>query len=149
MSFDVGFVFRVTARCEKRRATDDANDDHKDHDAMMVSQRLVICVLVLLVLIHVCFSFQVIQKRNLRPLVLAKPPLRPNLPPTRTHQLAASNGEASKASTSSTMIDLVGSTTSMLVACTFFLVLAWKRDALMVSFFIGAISNGRGRECVS
>ena len=37
---------------------------------------------------------------------------------------------------------LVGSTTSMLVAFTFFAVLAYQRDALMVSFFIGAISNG-------
>lgn len=36
----------------------------------------------------------------------------------------------------------VGSTTSALVAGTFFLSLAYHRDALMVSFFIGAISNG-------
>jgi membrane-associated phospholipid phosphatase len=37
---------------------------------------------------------------------------------------------------------LVGSTTSAVVALTFFGVLAYQRDALMVSFFIGAISNG-------
>jgi membrane-associated phospholipid phosphatase len=36
----------------------------------------------------------------------------------------------------------IGSTTSALVAGTFFVILAWQRDALMVSFFIGAISNG-------
>ena len=36
----------------------------------------------------------------------------------------------------------VGSTTSAVVAITFYLILAYKRDALMVSFFIGAISNG-------
>lgn len=36
----------------------------------------------------------------------------------------------------------IGSTTSMAVAGLFFAVLAYKRDALMVSFFIGAISNG-------
>lgn len=36
----------------------------------------------------------------------------------------------------------IGSTTSMFVAVTFFALLAVKRDALMVSFFIGAINNG-------
>lgn len=36
----------------------------------------------------------------------------------------------------------IGSTTSMVVAGTFFVVLAYQRDAFMVSFFIGAISNG-------
>jgi hypothetical protein len=36
----------------------------------------------------------------------------------------------------------IGSTTSAVVAGTFFAVLAYQRDALMVSFFIGAISNG-------
>jgi dolichyldiphosphatase len=36
----------------------------------------------------------------------------------------------------------IGSTTSMTVAALFFAALAYKRDALMVSFFIGAISNG-------
>mmetsp|Transcript_23374 Transcript_23374/g.32750 ORF Transcript_23374/g.32750 Transcript_23374/m.32750 type:complete len:295 (+) Transcript_23374:130-1014(+) len=37
---------------------------------------------------------------------------------------------------------LVGSTTSAVVAGTFFFALAYRRDALMVAFFIGAISNG-------
>jgi len=37
---------------------------------------------------------------------------------------------------------LIGSSTSIVVSMTFFAVLAWKRDALMVSFFIGAIGNG-------
>ena len=36
----------------------------------------------------------------------------------------------------------IGATTSIAVAGTFFVLLAWRRDALMVSFFIGAISNG-------
>lgn len=40
------------------------------------------------------------------------------------------------------LFQLIGKTTSILVAGTFFIVLAYKRDALMVSFFIGAISNG-------
>jgi membrane-associated phospholipid phosphatase len=36
----------------------------------------------------------------------------------------------------------IGGTTSMVVAGTFFFVLAYQRDALMVSFFIGSILNG-------
>ena len=39
-------------------------------------------------------------------------------------------------------ISLVGSTTSALVSITFFCVLAWQRDAIMVTFFIGSILNG-------
>ena len=42
----------------------------------------------------------------------------------------------------STVYEKIGSTTSIVVAGTFFVVLAYQRDALMVSFFIGAISNG-------
>jgi membrane-associated phospholipid phosphatase len=36
----------------------------------------------------------------------------------------------------------IGGTTSITVAGTFFIVLAYQRDALMVSFFIGSILNG-------
>jgi membrane-associated phospholipid phosphatase len=36
----------------------------------------------------------------------------------------------------------IGSTTSAVVAGTFYIVLAYQRDALMVSFFIGSIANG-------
>jgi hypothetical protein len=36
----------------------------------------------------------------------------------------------------------VGSTTSAVVSVVFFAVLAWKRDAFMVSFFLGSIGNG-------
>lgn len=39
-------------------------------------------------------------------------------------------------------IKAVGSTTTVVVSVTFFVVLAWKRDALMISFFIGSIANG-------
>jgi membrane-associated phospholipid phosphatase len=42
----------------------------------------------------------------------------------------------------SVIIDTVGSTTSVLVAGTFYAFLCYQRDAFMVSFFIGAISNG-------
>jgi hypothetical protein len=40
------------------------------------------------------------------------------------------------------MLSFVGSTTSTVVSVIFFTMLAWKRDALMVSFFMGAIGNG-------
>lgn len=40
------------------------------------------------------------------------------------------------------IIQIIGKSTSSLVAGTFFLILAWKRDALMITFFIGAIGNG-------
>lgn len=39
-------------------------------------------------------------------------------------------------------LKIVGKTTSILVAAVFMGVLAWKRDALMTSFWLGAISNG-------
>lgn len=39
-------------------------------------------------------------------------------------------------------VSLIGSTTTFVVSASFFIVLAWKRDALMVSFFIGSIANG-------
>jgi len=35
-----------------------------------------------------------------------------------------------------------GATTSAFVAGTFYIVLAWQRDALMVAFFLGSIANG-------
>lgn len=59
-------------------------------------------------------------------------------------KMQASSGEelSSPSSSSSSLFDKIGSTTSAVVAGTFYLVLAWKRDALMVSFFIGSISNG-------
>jgi acid phosphatase family membrane protein YuiD len=40
------------------------------------------------------------------------------------------------------MFQTIGKTTSMVVAGTFFAVLAYQRDALMLSFFLGAILNG-------
>ena len=39
-------------------------------------------------------------------------------------------------------LSLIGKSTSAAVALTFFAVLAYRRDALMVTFFIGAIGNG-------
>lgn len=40
------------------------------------------------------------------------------------------------------VLNTIGASTSILVAGTFFVVLALQRDALMVSFFMGAITNG-------
>eukprot|EP00980_Cylindrotheca_fusiformis_P012754 scaffold3118_cov64-Cylindrotheca_fusiformis.AAC.12 len=40
------------------------------------------------------------------------------------------------------LFDMIGKTTSLVVPGTFFIVLAHQRNALMVSFFIGAIGNG-------
>ena len=53
------------------------------------------------------------------------------------------NGSSSHALSSilDGLVARVGSTTSTVVAGTFFAVLCYKRDALMVSFFLGAIAN--------
>jgi len=48
---------------------------------------------------------------------------------------------SSSLSISDVLISKIGSTTSTVVAGTFFIVLCYKRDALMVSFFLGAICN--------
>lgn len=57
----------------------------------------------------------------------------------------ASDEDASPSLSSPSVLDdvltKIGSTTSMVVAGTFFIVLCYKRDAIMVSFFLGAISN--------
>jgi dolichyldiphosphatase len=39
-------------------------------------------------------------------------------------------------------VSLLGATTSAFVSLTFYAVLAWHRDATMVAFFLGSISNG-------
>ena len=39
-------------------------------------------------------------------------------------------------------VSSIGATTSILVAGTFYLVLAWQRNAFMVAFFMGSIANG-------
>ena len=65
----------------------------------------------------------------------------------KTSLQATANDEkaSSLVSSSPSFLDVVvakiGSTTSVIVAGTFFVVLCYKRDALMVSFFFGAISN--------
>mmetsp|Transcript_8814 Transcript_8814/g.21567 ORF Transcript_8814/g.21567 Transcript_8814/m.21567 type:complete len:300 (-) Transcript_8814:922-1821(-) len=59
--------------------------------------------------------------------------------------MSMDEGVSENASTTVSIWDIivtkVGSTTSMVVAGTFFVALCYKRDALMISFFVGAISN--------
>jgi membrane-associated phospholipid phosphatase len=60
--------------------------------------------------------------------------------------LEAVNNSASLTTTEKSLAEMafsaVGSTTSAVVSVVFFAVLAWKRDAFMVSFFLGSIGNG-------
>lgn len=53
-----------------------------------------------------------------------------------------SSSPSSSQTTIPLVIQYVGSTTSLVVAGTFFAVLCWKRNALMVTFFLGSILNG-------
>ena len=39
-------------------------------------------------------------------------------------------------------VSLIGATTSILVSGTFYVVLCWQRNAVMVAFFMGSIANG-------
>ena len=71
---------------------------------------------------------------------------------SHSHYLHSSSKESSHSvdrslstdncSTMNGLVEKVGSTTSIVVAGTFFAVLAWKRDAFMLTFFIGSILNG-------
>ena len=53
-----------------------------------------------------------------------------------------SNSNNNNSSILSTIFNKIGSTTSIVVAGTFYIVLCYERNAFMFSFFIGAISNG-------
>ena len=59
-----------------------------------------------------------------------------------TEQQENQGNEESQPLIMNNLLTTIGSTTSALVAGTFYAVLAYRRDALMVSFFMGAISNG-------
>mmetsp|Transcript_27761 Transcript_27761/g.42727 ORF Transcript_27761/g.42727 Transcript_27761/m.42727 type:complete len:272 (-) Transcript_27761:1039-1854(-) len=61
---------------------------------------------------------------------------------TEVDESVAKNLEPNNGSWLNDVINLVGSSTSVVVSVTFFAVLAYRRDALMVAFFIGSISNG-------
>ncbi len=55
---------------------------------------------------------------------------------------AASQESQNPKSLSKRLIEKIGSTTSMVVAGTFFLALAYQRNDYMITFFIGSILNG-------
>jgi hypothetical protein len=57
-------------------------------------------------------------------------------------ELPRKNMQQTPKSLISATIDTIGSTTSVLVAGTFYAFLCYQPDAFMVSFFVGAISNG-------
>lgn len=92
------------------------------------------------------------KRRTLRPRTeLAYPPhkLQASTKASNDSNLSQDNVSANMAMTEentpsmlSTVVTKIGSTTSILVAGTFYAVLCYQRDAFMLSFFIGAISNG-------
>lgn len=53
-----------------------------------------------------------------------------------------SSSKASPESSSLSLVSKIGATTSMVVAGTFFVVLAYERNSFMLTFFIGSILNG-------
>lgn len=71
---------------------------------------------------------------------LTKAPSRSSSDPIQLHQ--TTNGEVRDDSSMDKLFQTIGKTTSIVVAGIFYIVLAYQRDALMVSFFLGAIANG-------
>jgi membrane-associated phospholipid phosphatase len=82
-------------------------------------------------------------------------PFRPLSPGSRGHKASPSDQDEESSSVTVSASSLspdpslakmalsaVGSTTSAVVSVVFFAVLAWKRDAFMVAFFLGSIANG-------
>ena len=79
----------------------------------------------------------------LRPPATASMSTRTSLKESTSDDNASSLSSSSSSSSSilTVIITKIGSTTSTVVAGTFFVALCYKRDALMVSFFLGAICN--------
>ena len=81
------------------------------------------------------------------PKLMSQSPAKTSQTKTRNMKNSSlkANPSNDDASSSPSILDVlvtkIGSTTSMVVAGTFFVVLCYKRDALMVSFFLGSISN--------
>lgn len=99
------------------------------------------------------FSFRQsrVLARRLPPTTASASIIRKSLPMRNPRQTTKSSLTMAQKGTSESLDETsplnklvlwIGSTTSMFVAVTFFVLLAVKRDALMVSFFIGAINNG-------
>ena len=87
-----------------------------------------------------------IQKSKQHPNSYAPTGLQSTLPKANRRQfpifLASAGDEGVADSDLPMAVSLIGATTSAFVAGTFYLVLAWQRDALMVAFFLGSITNG-------
>lgn len=88
-------------------------------------------------------SLQQVPHRNNRPLELL--PEKVTKMPLTISKGTNSDDNASSSLPPSSKLDVIitgiGSTTSFVVAGTFFFVLCYKRDSLMISFFLGAIAN--------
>ena len=65
-----------------------------------------------------------------------------NLNQIKSLQQANNSEQSSSYDSSNEMLSKIGSSTSTVVAGTFFLVLAYQRDTFMLTFFIGSILNG-------
>jgi hypothetical protein len=92
-------------------------------------------------------SYLITKTRQRDPTAIQKPAPSLHRPPTHHHQhiwtqLAKLSANGVDDRDIPMALSWIGSTTSALVSVTFFVVLAWKRDALMVTFFIGSILNG-------
>jgi len=77
--------------------------------------------------------------------LLVAPPLQPSVAVSASIE-DTDSGSVSKTNNTPKFLNMVlnaiGSSTTAVVAVAFMVALSWFRDALMVSFFIGAISNG-------
>jgi len=80
--------------------------------------------------------------RRKRPTICNDTAFCPMIAAPRSLKMSEQGTDTSDESSLSKAVLWIGSTTSIFVAGTFFVLLAVKRDALMVSFFMGAISNG-------
>ena len=102
------------------------------------------CLVALVLPIH---SFHVVQGTSLQHINTTKKLTISSFPPRKTitttlAMTGPSKAESSDSSIIQVIFNCIGSTTSTVVSGMFFVVLAWKRDAIMVFFFIGAICNG-------
>lgn len=105
--------------------------------------------LIILIETSITASFSWHHQRSSQ--VLAPPTLLPiksasfaptSTPPSSILNMSQNKDNAVDSLSLDKVVLWIGSTTSIFVAATFFFLLAFKRDALMVSFFIGAINNG-------
>ena len=108
-------------------------------------KRLVIISIALLVLSAQAFQIQLpIRKLS---LTLSPSKTIAHSPRFQPFNMATSDDDMShdisnEKSLATNVLYSIGASTSLLVSVAFFIVLAVQRDALMVSFFMGAITNG-------